>query len=79
LYLLLNQAIERFDYKGLKITNFEMESSAIYGLAGLLGHHALTICAIIANRVVREYSSDYKKIVEKLMRRLTIHNIIDKI
>lgn len=63
----LNNKIENFEYKGQKITNFEMESSAIYGLSKHLGHNALTICNIIANRVTKEYSADYKKSIKKLV------------
>ena len=44
-----------------------MESSALYGLSKLLGHHALTICAIIANRVSKTYSKDYKPVVRNLV------------
>jgi len=70
----LNNKISNFEYNGMKITNFEMESSAIYGLSKLLGHNALTVCNIIANRLRKEYSSDYKisvkKLVEKVLNRL---------
>lgn len=55
----LNEKIESFDYLGQKITNYEMESSAIYGLSKLLGHEAITICLIIANRVTKDASEDY--------------------
>ena len=72
----LNKKIESFEYKGKKITNFEMESSAIFGLAKHLGHNALTICNIIANRVTKEYSADYKKSIEKLVK-LTLDRIAD--
>jgi uridine phosphorylase len=51
---------------GRKICNYEMESSAIYGLSGLLGHKALTICAVIANRVTGEFINDYKPIIKDL-------------
>jgi uridine phosphorylase len=63
----LNEKITAFRRNGLKINNFEMESSAIYGLSKLLGHEALTVCNIIANRIRKEYSSDYKKAVAKLI------------
>lgn len=63
----LNDKISNFDYQGMKITNFEMESSAIYGLSKLLGHNALTVCNIIANRLRKEYSKDYKKSVRALV------------
>lgn len=70
----LNEKISNFDYKGMKITNYEMESSAIYGLSALLGHEAVTVCNIIANRMRKEYSKDYKKslnlLIEKVLDRL---------
>ncbi len=64
----INDKIESFELKGQKITNYEMESSAIFGLSKLLGHNAITICAIIANRLKGEYSKDYKPIIEKLIK-----------
>ncbi|PLX02401.1 MAG: phosphorylase [Marinilabiliales bacterium] len=70
----MNQKIEDFKYKEYKITNFEMESSAIYGLSKMLGHEALTVCVIIANRVQKTFSADYKTMVKKL-----IQNTLDKL
>ena len=71
----LNHSIESFDYNGRKITNFEMESSAINGLSLLLGHKSVTICAIIANRVNKTASDDYKphikRLIEQALTRLT--------
>ncbi len=52
---------------GERITNYEMESSAVYGLSRLLGHSAVTLCAIIANRVTGEAVEDYKPLMEKLI------------
>ena len=63
----LNEKIESFEFEGQKITNFEMECSAIYGLSRLLGHEALTICLIIANRVKKEANSDYHQSMESLV------------
>jgi uridine phosphorylase len=63
----LNQQIEDFSFEGTRITNFEMETSALYALGRVLGHQTLTVCAIIANRVRREYSKDYKLTVEKMI------------
>jgi uridine phosphorylase len=63
----LNQKLSHFRYQDYRINNFEMECSAIYGLSGLLGHEALTICLIIANRIRKEYSKNYKKEIEKLV------------
>jgi uridine phosphorylase len=56
----LNKKIETFDYKGGKITNYEMESSALAGLAALMGHRAMTVCCIIAGRVDKKMNTDYK-------------------
>lgn len=64
---LINKKIEDFRYKGLKITNYEMESSAIAGLAALLGHNAITICAIIANRQTGKASANYHKTMKNLI------------
>lgn len=64
----INDKIEAFEFKGQKITNYEMESSAIFGLSKLLGHNAITICAIIANRRRKEYSKDYKPVIEELIK-----------
>jgi len=63
----LNEKIESFSFEGHRITNFEMECSAIYGLSKLLGHEALTICLIIANRVKKEANPDYRKSMETLI------------
>jgi uridine phosphorylase len=62
----INNKLAGFSFMGRKICNYEMESSAIYGLSGLLGHKALTICAVIANRVTGEFIHDYKPIVRDL-------------
>lgn len=71
----LNKKIEDFAFEGLKITNFEMECSAIYGLSKMLGHHALTVCLIIANRVSltanENYRVEMKKLIQKVLDRLT--------
>jgi uridine phosphorylase len=65
---LLNDKLSSFVYKGIKATNFEMETSALYGLGKMLGHHACTICVIIANRIAGQYSKDYKVAVDKLIQ-----------
>jgi uridine phosphorylase len=71
----LNESLTSFNYQGLRITNFEMETSALYGLGKLLGHNCLTACVIIANRIKKEFTSDYKKsvelLIEKSLERLT--------
>ena len=64
----LNDKLEDFTYGDLRITNYEMESSAIYGLSRMLGHEALTICLIIANRVTREANENYHSEMKKLIR-----------
>jgi len=70
----LNDKIQSFEYKGQKISNYEMESSALYGLSKLLGHNALTVCVIIANRVNGTFLNDYKPVVKKL-----VENVLDSI
>lgn len=64
----LNIKIENFQYNNKRITNFEMETSALYALGKILGHETLTICTIIANRASKQYSSDYKKSVDILIQ-----------
>jgi len=64
----MNERIESFDYKGRRITNFEMESSALAGLGRLMGHRAATICTIIAQRVALDVDTDYKPFVDKMIK-----------
>jgi uridine phosphorylase len=66
----INDKLANFEYRGRTISNYEMESSAIYGLSGLLGHKALTICAVIGNRVTGEFVSDYHPIINELARKV---------
>ncbi len=63
-----NAKIEAFEYEGHRITNFEMESSAIAGLSALLGHRAMTVCMVIANRVAKEVNTGYKNKIDDLIR-----------
>lgn len=63
----LNEKIESFEYNGRRITNFEMESSALAGLAALMGHRAATVCTIIAQRVALDACTDYKPFVRKMI------------
>lgn len=63
----LNQKIESFCYNGRRITNFEMEGSALAGLAALMGHRAATICTIIAQRVALDACTDYKPFVKRMI------------
>lgn len=64
----LNEKIESFEYHGRHITNFEMESACLQGLSKLLGHRAMTVCCIIAERRLTTANTDYKPSVEKLVR-----------
>ena len=63
-----NEKIEKFEYEGMKICNFEMESSALAGLASLLGHRAMTCCMVIANRYAQEMNTEYKNSIDTLIR-----------
>ena len=62
----INNKLAEFSYMGRTISNYEMESSAIYGLSALLGHKALTICLVIGNRVTGEFVQDYKPLMSDL-------------
>jgi uridine phosphorylase len=64
----LNHLIESFEYIGNRIANFEMETSALYGLGKMLGHETLTICSIVANRVNHSYAKDYHADIERLIK-----------
>jgi len=64
----LNDKIESFRYENLKITNYEMEGSAIAGLSKLMGHKAMTVCCIIANRRIESANTNYKPYIEKLIK-----------
>jgi uridine phosphorylase len=64
----LNHKIENFEYKQLRVTNLEMETSVIYGLSKLLGHHAVSMNAIIANRANLTFSKDPYAAVEKMIQ-----------
>jgi uridine phosphorylase len=62
----INNKLVGFSYRGRTISNYEMESSAIYALSSLLGHKALTICLVIGNRVTGEFVQDYKPLMSEL-------------
>lgn len=64
----LNQKIESFRFDKYAITNYEMESSALAGLAKMMGHKAITVCAIIANRVALKSNANYKGSIEDLIK-----------
>jgi uridine phosphorylase len=69
----LNESFTSFRYPApppgeeLRIANFEMETSAMYGLSGLLGHRACTICAVVANRLRKEYTKDHHAAIERMI------------
>ena len=63
-----NEKIMSFEYEGRRITNFEMEGSALAGLSALLGHRAMTCCMVIANRVAHEANTAYKSSIDDLIR-----------
>lgn len=62
-----NEKVESFVYDGLRICNFEMESSALAGLASLLGHRAMTCCMVIANRYSQNMNTEYKNSIDSLI------------
>lgn len=63
----LNEKIESFEYDGMWVNNFEMESSALAGLSTLMGHHAMTCCMVIANRRAKKMETDYKGDIDGLI------------
>lgn len=71
---LLNQRIETFEYQGHKITNYEMESAPLAGFARLLGHKAVTVCSVVANRVALNSNPNYKESMREL-----VHSVLDRI
>ena len=70
----INDKIEAFRYGKHKITNYEMEGSAIAGLSKLMGHKAMTVCCVIANRRVEAANTDYQPYIKKL-----IETVLDRI
>ena len=65
-----NEKIESFEYDGMKVCNFEMESSALAGLASLLGHRAMTCCMVIANRYAQKMNTEYKNTIDTLIKKV---------
>ena len=63
-----NEKVESFQFGDLKIMNFEMESSALAGLASLLGHDAMTCCMVVANRYAKEMNTNYKNQIDDLIK-----------
>lgn len=66
----LNESLSQFKFKNLRITNFEMETSAIYGLSKIMGHRALAVNCIVANRFTQQFSKNYHE---------TMHTMIEKV
>lgn len=64
----IEDRLGNFSYQNYRITNFEMETSALYGLGSMLGHDCCTCCAVIANRIRQEFSKDYHKDIDKLIQ-----------
>ena len=64
----LNERLTSFEHEGHRVTNFEMETSALYGLGALLGHNCCTCCAIIANRITQKYSENHSIVVDNLIK-----------
>lgn len=65
-----NEKVESFVYDGMNVCNFEMESSALAGLAALLGHRAMTCCMVIANRYAQEMNTAYKNTIDTLIKKV---------
>ena len=70
----LNGRIETFEHKGRRITNYEMESAPLQGLARLMGHRAMTVCSIIANRMNHDSTPNYKTAMRDL-----VHTVLERI
>ena len=70
----MNEKLQRFRFNNQRIINFEMETSALYGVGRLLGHNVVTVCALIANRATHSYSNDHKWMIKSL-----IEMVLDKI
>lgn len=64
----LNKLIEEFRFNGRKVTNYEMESAPLQGLGKLMGHRAMTVCCIIANRMNNDANPNYKKALPRLLK-----------
>lgn len=65
-----NKKVEVFEYEGIRICNYEMESSALAGMSSLLGHRAITCCMVIANRYTREMNTEYKNTIDTLIQKV---------
>lgn len=63
----INEKLTAFEFEGNRIANFEMETSALYGMAAMLGHNHLTICNVIANRLAKKFSTNMPKAVDNMI------------
>ncbi len=63
----LNEAFTSFRHEDMRLLNFEMETSALYGLSELLGHRACTVCTVVANRLRKEYSKDHNTAIDRMI------------
>lgn len=70
----LNKSIEEFRFNGRKVTNYEMESAPLQGLGKLMGHRAMTVCSIIANRMNNNVNPSYKNAIHDL-----VHTVLERI
>jgi uridine phosphorylase len=64
----INDDLRSFEFNGNQIVNYEMETSALYGLSKLMGHDACTVCAVVANRYANSFSKDYKPVIKSLIK-----------
>jgi uridine phosphorylase len=64
----LNERLSAMEHEGLRATNFEMETSALYGLGGMLGHRVCTVCTVVANRLRKEYSKDHHAAIDRMIK-----------
>lgn len=65
-----NEKVETFEHEGMRVCNFEMESSALAGMASLLGHRAMTCCMVIANRYAQQMNTEYKNTIDTLIQKV---------
>jgi uridine phosphorylase len=63
----LNERFTAFEHEGLRITNYEMETSALYGLGGMLGHRTCSVCLVVANRLRKEYHKDHEGDIDRMI------------
>ena len=71
----INERLRKFEFEGTRIINYEMETSALYGLSKLMGHEACTVCAVVSNRYANSFSKNYHpvmdQLIEEVLERLT--------